>query len=233
MELINIVVSPFLELLRGLQSSGELSQWQVFFTFISSVLLLVIFLRIKTILGFMRNMKNSRFDELKYLYQFSDEKSIEARCINLEINKIVRYRVCGVSDVATQNLIFKVSEKNSDVIAPSFFKKYRLWIESKDGFLIFKQGAMYWIECAIFAVFALQYIMFAFLFLFYSIYLGDALALWKHVLIYTMAVILIIMFDSFWKMVPTRKECHLLKDVLSKQFEDTCSDPESADKSAL
>ncbi|WP_199637996.1 hypothetical protein JEM67_03335 [Serratia sp. PAMC26656] len=233
MELINIVVSPFLELLRGLQSSGELSQWQVFFTFFSSVLLLVIFLRIKTILGFMRNMKNSRFDELKYLYQFSDEKSIEARCINIEINKIVRYRVCGVSDVATQNLIFKVSEKNSDVIAPSFFKKYRLWIESKDGFLIFKQGAMYWIECTIFVVFALQYIMFAFLFLFYSIYFGDALALWKHVLIYTMAVILIIMFDSFWKMVPTRKECHLLKDVLSKQFEDTCSDPEPADKSAL
>ncbi len=232
MELINAAADYFFELLGGLQSSGELSQWQVFFIFIFSVLLLIVFLRAKTILGFMRSVKNSRFDELKYLYQFSDEKSIEARCINKEINKIVRYRVCGVSDVATQNLIFKLSEKNSDIITPSFFKKYRLWIESKNGSLLFKQGATFWIDSVFFAFFALQYITLSFLFLFFSIYLGDALALWKHALIYTMAMILIVMFGSFWKMVPTRKECHLLKDVLSKQFEDTCSDPEPVDKSA-
>lgn len=233
MGLINYVVSPFLELLGGLQSSGELSQWQVFFIFILSVLLLIVFLRAKTILGFVKGMKNSRLDELKCLYRFLDKDSIEARCINIEIDKIVRYRVCGVSDVATQNLIFKLSDKNSDIISPSFFKKYRLWIENNDGVLIFKQGVMYWIECAIFAVFALQYIALALLFFFISIYLGDALVLWKHILIYTMAIILIVMFGSFWKMVPTRKECHLLKDVLSKQFEDACSEPELVDKPAL
>ncbi len=233
MELIEVVTGPFAELLKGLQSSGELSQWQVFFIFIFSVLLLIVFLRARTILGFMKEMKNSRLDELKSLYCFLDKDSIEARGINKEINKIVRYRVCGVSDVATQNLIFELSEKNSDIIAPSFFKKYRLWVERKNGFLLFKQGAMFWIDSVLFAFFAFQYIALAFLFLLYSVYLGDAIAFWKHVLIYTMTMILIIMFGSFWKMVPTRKECHLLKDVLSKQFEDTCSDPEPVDKSAL
>ncbi|CAI1853349.1 Uncharacterised protein [Serratia quinivorans] len=233
MELIKEVTGQFWELLKGLQSSGELSQWQVFFIFIFSVLLLVVFLRARTILGFMKEMKNSRLDELKLLYCFLDKDSIEVRCINKEINKIVRYRVCGVSDVATQKLIFELSEKNSDIITPSFFKKYCLWVERENGFLLFKQGAMFWIDSVLFAFFAFQYIALAFLFLLCSVYLGDALAFWKHVLIYTMTMILIIMFGSFWKMVPTRKECHLLKDVLSKQFEDTCSDPEPVDKSAL
>lgn len=233
MDLIYASAGLFLKLLGGLQSNGELSQWQVFFIFVLSVLLLIFFLRVKVILSFVKGVKNSRLDELKCLYRFLDKDSIEARCINREINKIVRYRVCGVSDVATQKLIFKLSEKNSDIISPSFFKKYRLWIENNDGVLIFNQGVMYWIECTIFAVFALQYIALAFLFLFFSIYLGDALELWKHVLIYTMAMILIVMFSSFWKMVPTCKECHLLKDVLSRQFEDNCSDLEPADKPVL
>ncbi|CAI1713045.1 V-type proton ATPase subunit F family protein [Serratia entomophila] len=121
MELIKTTASLFFELLGGLQSSGELSQWQVLFIFILSVLLLITFLRAKAIIGFVKGMKNSRLDELKCFYRFLDKDSIEARGINQEINKIVRYRVCGVSDVATQNLIFKLSEKNKDIISPSFF----------------------------------------------------------------------------------------------------------------
>lgn len=146
MEFIKMIAGLFLELLGGLQSSGELSQWQVFFIFLLSMLLLVAFFRTKTILGFVNGMKNSRLNELKSLYYFLDKDSIEARGINKEIDKIVRYRVCGVSDVATQNLIFKLSEKNSDVIAPSFFKKYHIWIGIENGALIFKQGAMFWID---------------------------------------------------------------------------------------
>ncbi|MBH3070125.1 hypothetical protein I5M92_08565 [Serratia marcescens] len=230
MEFIKIMAGLFLELLGGLQSSGELSQWQVLFIFLLSMLLLVAFFRTKTILGFVNGMKNSRLNELKSLYYFLDKDSIEARGINKEINKIVRYRVCGVSDVATQNLIFKLSEKNSDAIAPSFFKKYHIWIGVENGVLIFKQGAMFWIDSVFFVFFAFQYIAIAFLFLFLSIYLGDALALWRHFLLYAMAMILIVMFSSFWKMVPTRKECRLLKYVVGKQFEDTCNDPEPMGK---
>jgi hypothetical protein len=103
------------------------------------------------------------------------------------------------------------------MVSPIFFKKFRTFIDLKDGYLIFKKGIAFRVECFMYGFFSMQYLVIALSLIAVSLYKGNLIYFWEHCLLYLMAVILFLMFIAFGKIIPTPKECRLMQKILYAQ----------------
>lgn len=205
------------EILTGMASDGELSSAQAICVVLFAVSLLICLWKIKEIIEFIKGMKNAKLDEYNRILKKYPLPDIDQEIIELSISNIIRYRISGISDVAMQNIAFKLISQEQELISPSFFKKFRTFLSIKDGVLVFKKGLGFRFECFMYGFLSVQYLLLAFLFMSLSIYKGDAISLWQHLTLYTMITILFMMFITFGKMIPFPKECCLMSKILQKQ----------------
>ncbi len=210
--------------LSGMTDNGELSSMQAVFIVLFSSLVLMAFFRAKDIFGIINNTKNAKLDGYNYILKNYELNSTNSKCIKDDISRIIRYRLSGISDVARQRVIFKLISLNNEVISPGFFKKFRTFLEFKDGLLIFNKGIGFRLECLMYFLFSFQYLLIAISFVAISLYKGNSILAWEHWLLYVMALLLFMMFIAFGKIIPTPKECLLIEDFLQLQYEPPSSE---------
>ncbi|HAF7509389.1 TPA: hypothetical protein GNA48_000038 [Salmonella enterica subsp. houtenae serovar 21:z4,z23:-] len=199
-------------------SSGALQIQQVLlFIFIAGPLALIIW-KIRGIIAFVNEVRNSKLNELQRLldsHELSDELNI---CIKDDIERITCYRMTGISDVARQKKFLRLLVENRDLIPVSFFKKFRTFLLIKEGALVFKKGFSFWFENGIYILFSLQFLVLAILSLILSTYRHEQIPVWGHLILYSVAVVMFLFFIAFGRMVPRPKECKLLNKILRAQF---------------
>ncbi|MEB7537995.1 hypothetical protein NGC37_06660 [Pantoea anthophila] len=200
-------------------SNGALEIRQVLiFIFIAGPLAVIIW-KIRGIIEFFNEVRNSKLNELQRLLD-SHELSKEVKtCIKEEIQRITSYRMTGIFDVASQKIILQLFVKNRNIIPIGFFKKFRTFLLIKDGTLIFNKGCSFWFENGIYALFSLQFLSLAVLSLTLSIYRHENIPFWGHFILYAAAVIMFIFFIYFWRMIPQPGECKLLVKILQTQHD--------------
>ncbi|HCS4221434.1 TPA: hypothetical protein ORM06_003360 [Klebsiella aerogenes] len=202
-------------------SSGSLQIKQVLlFIFIAGPLALIIW-KIRGIIGFFNEVKNSKLNELQYLLDSHKLSNKLSTCIKEDIKRIVSYRITGISDVASQKIILRLLIENRELIPTGFFKKFRSFLLVKDDYLIFKKGFSFWFENSMYALFSLQFISLAILSLILSTYRHDQIPIWGHLILYSVAVIMFLFFISFGRMIPQPRECKLLNKILQTQYNDS------------
>ncbi len=202
-------------------SSGSLQIKQVLlFIFIAGPLALIIW-KIRGIIGFFNEVKNSKLNELQHLLDSHKLSSKLSTCIKEDIKRIVSYRITGISDVASQKIILRLLIENRELIPTGFFKKFRSFLLVKDGSLIFKKGFSFWFENSMYALFSLQFISLAILSLILSTYRHDQIPIWGHLILYSVAVIMFLFFIAFGRMIPQPRECKLLNKILQTQYNDS------------
>ncbi|WP_373240601.1 hypothetical protein [Kluyvera ascorbata] len=202
-------------------SSGALQMKQVLlFIFIAGPMALVIW-KIRGIIAFVNEVRNSKLNELQRLldsHELSDEVRI---CIKEDIKRITSYRMTGISDVASQKNILRLFVENRDSISVGFFKKFRTFLLTKDGVLVFKKGFSFWFENGMYAFFSLHFLLIAALSLILSIYRHEQIPVWGHLILYSVAIIMFLFFIAFGKMIPRPEECDLLNKILQTQYNDS------------
>ena len=200
-------------------SSGALQIQQVLlFIFIAGPLALIIW-KIRGIIAFVNEVRNSKLNELQRLldsHELSDELNI---CIKDDIERITCYRMTGISDVARQKIILRLLVGNRDLIPVSFFKKFRTFLLIKEGELVFKKGFSFWFENGIYILFSLQFLVLAILSLILSTYRYEQIPVWGHLILYSVAVVMFLFFIAFGRMVPRPEECKLLSKILQTQYD--------------
>lgn len=199
-------------------SSGALQVKQILlFIFIAGPLALVIW-RIRGVLGFFNEVRNSKLNELQRLldsHELSDEVSA---CIKEDIKRITSYRMTGISDVASQKIILRLFVDHSDLISVGFFKKFRAFLLIKDKTLVFKKGFSFWFENGMYALFSLQFLFLAIFSLILPGYRHEYIPFWGCLILYTVAVVMFLFFIGFGKMIPRPEECKLLSKILQTQY---------------
>lgn len=202
-------------------SSGTLQIQQVLlFIFIAGPLALIIW-KIRGIIAFVNEVRNSKLNELQRLldsHELSDALNI---CIKDDIERITCYRMTGISDVASQKIILRLFVENRDSISVGFFKKFRTFLLIKDGVLVFKKGFSFWFENGMYAFFSLHFLLIAALSLILSIYRHEQIPVWGHLILYSVAVVMFLFFIAFGKMIPRPEECNLLNKILQTQYNDS------------
>lgn len=202
-------------------SSGALQMKQVLlFIFIAGPMALVIW-KIRGIIAFVNEVRNSKLNELQRLldrHELSDEVRI---CIKEDIKRITSYRMTGISDVASQKIILRLFVENRDSISVGFFKKFRTFLLTKDGVLVFKKGFSFWFENGMYAFFSLHFLLIAALSLILSIYRHEQIPVWGHLILYSVAIVMFLFFIAFGKMIPRPEECNLLNKILQTQYNDS------------
>ncbi|HGF0772400.1 MULTISPECIES: hypothetical protein [unclassified Citrobacter] len=202
-------------------SSGALQMKQVLlFIFIAGPMALVIW-KIRGIIAFVNEVRNSKLNELQRLldsHELSDEVRI---CIKEDIKRITSYRMTGISDVASQKIILRLFVENRDSISVGFFKKFRTFLLTKDGVLVFKKGFSFWFENGMYAFFSLHFLLIAALSLILSIYRHEQIPVWGHLILYSVAIVMFLFFIAFGKMIPRPEECDLLNKILQTQYNDS------------
>lgn len=200
-------------------SSGVLQIQQVLlFIFIAGPLTLIIW-KIRGIIAFVNEVRNSNLNELQRLldsHELSDELNI---CIKDDIERITCYRMTGISDVARQKIILQLLVENRDLIPVGFFKKFRTFLLIKEGELVFKKGLSFWFENGIYILFSLQFLVLAILSLILSTYRYEQIPVWGHLILYSVAVVMFLFFIAFGRMVPRPEECKLLSKILQTQYD--------------
>lgn len=200
-------------------SSGALQIQQVLlFIFIAGPLALIIW-KIRGIIAFVNEVRNSKLNELQRLldsHELSDELNI---CIKDDIERITCYRMTGISDVARQKIILRLLVGNRDLIPVSFFKKFRTFLLIKEGELVFKKGFSFWFENGIYILFSLQFLVIAILSLILSTYRYEQIPVWGHLILYSVAVVMFLFFIAFGRMVLRPEECKLLSKILQTQYD--------------
>ncbi|HEM7930814.1 TPA: hypothetical protein U2L63_002296 [Citrobacter braakii] len=200
-------------------SSGALQIQQVLlFIFIAGPLTLIIW-KIRGIIAFVNEVRNSNLNELQRLldsHELSDELNI---CIKDDIERITCYRMTGISDVARQKIILQLLVENRDLIPVGFFKKFRTFLLIKEGGLVFKKGLSFWFENGIYILFSLQFLVLAILSLILSTYRYEQIPVWGHLILYLVAVVMFLFFIAFGRMVPRPEECKLLSKILQTQYD--------------
>lgn len=199
-------------------SSGALQIKQILlFIFIAGPLALVIW-RIRGVLGFFNEVRNSKLNELQRLldsHELSDEVSA---CIKEDIKRITSYRMTGISDVASQKIILRLFVDHSDLISVGFFKKFRAFLLIKDKTLVFKKGFSFWFGNGMYALFSLQFLFLAIFSLILPGYRYEYIPFWGCLILYTVAVVMFLFFIGFGKMIPRPEECKLLSKILQTQY---------------
>ncbi len=201
-------------------SSGALSITQVIlFLFIAGPLALIIW-RIRGVIEFVNEVRNSKLNELQRLldsHDLSDEITI---CLKEDIERISCYRLTGIADVPSQKIILRLLVKNKGLIAAGFFKKFNAFLSVKDGVLMFNKGFSFWFFNVVHVLFSLQFISLSILSLILSIYRHEQIPVWGHLILYFVAVIMFLFFIAFTAMIPRSGECKLLNKILQMQHND-------------
>ncbi|HBR6327540.1 TPA: hypothetical protein MYL16_002133 [Klebsiella pneumoniae] len=201
-------------------SSGALSITQVIlFLFIAGPLALIIW-RIRGVIEFVNEVRNSKLNELQRLldsHDLSDEITI---CLKEDIERISCYRLTGIADVPSQKIILRLLVKNKGLIAAGFFKKFNAFLSVKDGVLMFNKGFSFCFFNVVHVLFSLQFISLSILSLILSIYRHEQIPVWGHLILYFVAVIMFLFFIAFTAMIPRPGECKLLNKILQMQHND-------------
>ncbi|HCR9735337.1 TPA: hypothetical protein OPR14_000749 [Citrobacter koseri] len=199
-------------------SSGALQIKQVLLFILIAGPLAIIIWRIRGIIAFVNEVRNSKLNELQRLldsHELSDEVSI---CIKEEIKRITSYRMTGIADVARQKIVLRLLVENRDLIPAGFFKKFRTFLLIKDGTLVFKKGFSFWFENGMYGLFSLQFLLLAILSLILSTYRYEQIPVWGHFILYSVAVVMFLFFIAFGRMIPRPEECKLLSRILRIQY---------------
>lgn len=198
-------------------SSGTLDVKQVLlFIFVAGPLVLIAW-KIRGIISFVNEIKNSRINELQRLLDSHDLPNEISTCINDEIKRIIGYRISGISDIARQEILWRVFAENRNLIPVDFFKKFRTFLVIEGNILHFNKGLFYWIENGIYGLFSFQFLFLAILFIMLSIYRSEFIPYWGHLMLYFVALIMLLFFIIFVQMIPRKKECKLLNEILLTQ----------------
>ena len=201
-------------------SSLSLSITQdILFLFIAGPLALIIW-RIRGVIEFVNEVRNSKLNELQRLldsHDLSDEITI---CLKEDIERISCYRLTGIADVPSQKIILRLLVKNKGLIAAGFFKKFNAFLSVKDGVLMFNKGFSFWFFNVVHVLFSLQFISLSILSLILSIYRHEQIPVWGHLILYFVAVIMFLFFIAFTAMIPRPGECKLLNKILQMQHND-------------
>lgn len=195
-------------------SSGALQIKQVLLFILIAGPLAIIIWRIRGIIAFVNEVRNSKLNELQRLldsHELSDEVSI---CIKEDIKRITSYRMTGIADVARQKIVLRLLVENRDLIPAGFFKKFRTFLLIKDGTLVFKKGFSFWFENGMYGLFSLQFLLLAILSLILSTYRYEQIPVWGHFILYSVAVVMFLFFIAFGRMIPRPEECKLLSRIL-------------------
>ncbi|EAA6221760.1 hypothetical protein HB464_000084 [Salmonella enterica subsp. salamae] len=190
------------------------------FIFIAGPLALIIW-KIRGIIAFVNEVRNSKLNELQRLldsHELSDEVSI---CIKDDIERITSYRMTGIFDVARQKIILRLLVENRSLISVGFFKKFRTFLLIEDGSLIFKKGFSFWFENGMYVLFSLHFLLIAGLSLILSIYRHEQIPVWGHLILYSVAIVMFLFFIAFGRMIPRPEECKLLNKILQTQHNDS------------
>ena len=202
-------------------SSGVLQvKHIIFFIFITSPLFLVIW-KLREIISFVNEVKNSRLNELQLLldnHELSDEVSA---CIRDEIKRIIGYRMTGFADVAKQKIIFRLLSENRSSMPVDFFKKFRSFLLVRNDVLLFKMGAAFWFENIVYGWFSFQFLFISFWFVFVFFHRGGTIFFGVDLILYLVVVICFFFSIFFAKMIFRPKECRLLKKVLQMQYDNS------------
>ncbi|EIU2066228.1 hypothetical protein L4K55_004285, partial [Salmonella enterica] len=188
-------------------SSGALQIKQVLLFILIAGPLAIIIWRIRGIIAFVNEVRNSKLNELQRLldsHELSDEVSI---CIKEDIKRITSYRMTGIADVARQKIVLRLLVENRDLIPAGFFKKFRTFLLIKDGTLVFKKGFSFWFENGMYGLFSLQFLLLAILSLILSTYRYEQIPVWGHFILYSVAVVMFLFFIAFGRMIPRPEEC--------------------------
>lgn len=199
-------------------SSGALQIKQVLLFILIAGPLAIIIWRIRGIIAFVNEVRNSKLNELQRLldsHELSDEVSI---CIKEDIKRITSYRMTGIADVARQKIVLRLLVENRDLILAGFFKKFRTFLLIKDGTLVFKKGFSFWFENGMYGLFSLQFLLLAILSLILSTYRYEQIPVWGHFILYSVAVVIFLFFIAFGRMIPRPEECKLLSRILRIQY---------------
>lgn len=202
-------------------SSGYIQIEQVIIFFLIAGPLALIIWKIREIIEFINEVKNSKLNELQHLLD-SHEFPVEiSTCIKEDFYRLVSYRLTGISDVACQKIILRLLITNRELIPVRFFKKFRTFLLVKDGTLIFKKGFSFWFEIMMYILFSIQFLSASILSLALSTYRYDQLSIWEHLICYSVAIIMFLFFISFARMIPLYGECKLLDKILLSQCNDS------------
>ncbi len=202
-------------------SSGALQIKQVLLFILIAGPLAIIIWKIRGIITFINEVRNSKLNELQRLldsHELSDEVSI---CIKDDIERITSYRMTGIFDVARQKIILRLLVENRNIIPVGFFKKFRTFLLIKDGVLVFKKGFSFWFENSMYVLFSLQFLSLAILSLILSIYRHEHIPVWGHLILYSVAIVMFLFFIAFGRMIPRPEECKLLNKILQTQYDDS------------
>lgn len=95
--------------------------------------------KIREIISFFQDVKNSKLNELqRVLGEHYLSKEIRTG-VNNEIKRIITYRLTGISDLARQEIIWKLLMQNQKNIQLDFFKKFRSFLVIEEQRLVFKK----------------------------------------------------------------------------------------------
>ena len=204
-------------LLIAAVSSGKLQETQILlFILIVAPLALVVW-KIRGVVTFINEVRNSKLNELQHLLDGHELPDEVNACIKNEIKRIIGYRMTGIADVAKQQIIWQLLERNSHLVSADFFKKFRSFLLIKDKVLVFKKGGSYWFENGMYGWLSCQFLLSAVLFMALSIYRYEQIPAWGHLVLYSVSIIMFLLFIAFANLIPRSKECSLLNEILQTQ----------------
>lgn len=210
MELVN-------EWFKEAVSKGSLELIHVIIFIIIAGPLALLVWKLKEIISFFQDVKNSKLNELqRILVDNNLPKEIRTGVKN-EIKRIITFRLTGISDVARQGIIWKLLMQDQKNIQLDFFKKFRSFLVIEEQQLVFKKGVSYIIENLLYGFFSLQFLFLASMSVFLSIYRKNQIPIWGHCSLYFCAIFMFLFCIYFAKMIPLPKECGKLEEILQRQ----------------
>lgn len=205
-------------LFQSVLSSGLLTLRQLIIIMCFFIPVGAVVWKIRNILSFFNEVRNSKLKELKYLkdeYDLSDEiKS----CIKEDIERLVTYRLTGIHDIPRQKIILRLLLVNKNKIPIDFFNKFKSYLVVKDGVLYFNKGLSFYIERIMYSLFSLQS-LFISIFSVYSleVHWHDPNFLCKKTLLSIIAIAMFVSFIIFTRVIVGMFKIKLLGDILKSQ----------------
>ena len=200
--------------------SGGVFELKQVLLFISTFSLLALFSwKARSIFKLFHDVRNSKINEYQRLLNSYELPEADRECITSEINRIIRYRNSGISDVARQKIVWLLLANHKDIIPIDFFKKFRSFLEIKNSTLVFKKDAFFWVENGFYVFYSLQFLLFSISCIILSVYRGFQITIWQHLMLYTLTIIMFLLSIAFGKMIIRKKECELLNEILNTQHD--------------
>jgi len=177
----------------------------------------VVIWKIRGVINFFNEVKNSRLNELQRIlnsYKLSSEMIF---LIEEDIMRIINYRVTGISNVFIQKKILQLFGKNKNLISADFFKKFRPFLQIENDVVVFKKGIYFWFDNSMYILFALQLFLTAIFILSIPIYKSTDISDWESLVLCLMSIVMFLFSIGFWRMITKPAECKLLEKILQSQ----------------